>query len=206
MTARRTLRTLILAAIASPGSRTPAPRPTRATRGSGGPGLRRARDGCQRMVRGAYLGGGQADRRRGLYRLRSDRLAAALVGFGARNPHPAAPTRRGSAPRPSCTRISGVPASTSSSTASTRRRATIPTRGSTRCGRARNSNTFTAWIARHVPELAARPAGHRHRKDYLGSNSVLHGAQRQRLSVLARRTAWHRGERRRRASKSTCSA
>src|SRR2546430_12292706 len=40
--------------------------------------------------RGAYLGGGQADRRHGLYRLRGDRLAAALVGFGARSAQPAA--------------------------------------------------------------------------------------------------------------------
>ena len=46
-----------------------------------------------------------------------------------------------------------------------------------------NSNTFTAWIARAVPELELDLPATAIGKDYLGSSIIAHGAERQRLSA-----------------------
>jgi len=203
MTACRTLRTLILATIASPCSRSPVPRPDPREIPEALVQVYGARAMVSKDGSRCILGGGQADRRHGLYRLRSDRLRlrwsdSALV---VRTRQPDAPWF-GSAPELYAEKRG--PASTSSSTASTRRCATIPTRG---------VHALAGPELQHVHRLdrapragaRARPAGHRHRQGLSRQHSVLHGAQRQRLSVLrsadclASRRAASTG------SKSTCS-
>src|SRR3979490_1470788 len=121
MSARRTLRTLILATIASP---------CLAVAGAA-PDPREAPEAVVQVY------GARAMGVKGWFAVHTwvavkptDATAYTVyevIGWGL----------RAQASGPSCTRKSGAAASTSSSSASTRRRATIPTLGSTRCGRAR---------------------------------------------------------------------
>ena len=71
---------------------------------------------------------------------------------------------------PSSTPRSAGTGSTSSSSASTRPRASTRTRASTRVWPGPNSNTFTAWIARAVPELEVDLPATAIGKDYLGGS------------------------------------
>ena len=94
------------------------PRSGRGDRG-GGAGVRGPRLGLARLLRGALVGGGQAERRPRLHRVRGDRLAASLERDRAHGPRAPRSTPAGSGASRSSSWTSAATGWTASSCAST---------------------------------------------------------------------------------------
>ena len=147
-----------------------APDPAVTARG-GGAGVLGARRGLARLVRRAHLDRGEAHQRARIHRARSDRLAAAARRY-----------RGGRAqPRAGWLLVRQPPGVVRRHPRRRRRRHHRPHRGGGEgislprplsCLAGPNSNTFTAFILRRVPELRVDLPPTAIGKDYLGWRSV----------------------------------